>query len=279
MLPYLQNRYDLNNPDVVSAIDETPLWSAPFGLKLLSIVRLAPTCQALDIGCGLGFPLFDLALRLGPRATVTGLDPWEAGLDRARQKCAVYGAHNVRLVEGVAENMPFEDATFDLIVSNNGLNNAADIQRALRECHRVARPGAQLVFTMNLDTTMWEFYDVFKTVLQDNHLTELLGTLRAHIYSKRKPLTEIQTLVQESGFLIKHIHRDGFLLRYTDGTAMLNHFQIKLGFLDGWRSVVPDDQEETIFAQIEEQLNRLAEKQGELRLSVPFVTIDCEAIS
>lgn len=275
MPSYLHNTYDLDDPAIVSVLDETPLWSAPFGLRLLDTVRLASGITALDVGCGLGFPLFELAARLGPRSAVHGLDPWPGGLERARRKCEVYGVRNVSIVEGVAEKMPFEDATFDLIVSNNGLNNVSDIRQSLRECRRVAKPGAQLVFTMNLDTTMHEFYSIFAEVLQNNALPDALDALRAHIYTKRKPLEEIQTFVQEAGFTITRVQRDEFSLRYLDGTTMLNHFWIQLAFLDGWRSAVPAEHEQDIFEQVEAELNRVAATQGEVRLSVPFVTVDC----
>ena len=51
---------------LTAAYDELPLWSAPFGLKLLEVVALRPGIVALDIGCGTGFPVLELAQRLGP---------------------------------------------------------------------------------------------------------------------------------------------------------------------------------------------------------------------
>lgn len=61
---------DLNAATVVDAYDELPLWSALFGALLLRHVPLRPARVALDIGCGTGFPLLELALRLGPTAHV-----------------------------------------------------------------------------------------------------------------------------------------------------------------------------------------------------------------
>ncbi len=40
-------------------------WSAPFGLRLLDVVPLDPAATVLDVGCGTGFPLLELAHRLG----------------------------------------------------------------------------------------------------------------------------------------------------------------------------------------------------------------------
>ena len=73
---------------------------------------------------------------------------------------------NVELIEGAAEHMPFENNFFDLLVSNNGLNNVQDLPKTLSECSRVSRPGAQFVFTFNTNKTFTEFYDVFREVLR-----------------------------------------------------------------------------------------------------------------
>ena len=47
---------------------------------------------------------------------------------------------NVEVLNCTAESMPFENGSFNLIVSNNGLNNVQDLEQAIRECSRVAAP-------------------------------------------------------------------------------------------------------------------------------------------
>src|SRR5262245_61276268 len=113
---------DLGDPAVVSAFDELPLWSAPFGLQLLETVRLAPAMTVLDVGFGTGFPILELARRLGPSARLYGVDPWAPALARAQAKARTYGLGNVVLLRAVAEHLPLRDARVDLVVSNNGLN-------------------------------------------------------------------------------------------------------------------------------------------------------------
>src|SRR5262245_58156245 len=153
---------DLGDPAVVSAFDELPLWSAPFGLRLLETVRLAPGLTVLDVRFGTGFPLLELARRLGPSARLYGVDPWAPGVARARAKARTYALRNVVLLRAVAERLPLGDARVDLVVSNNGLNNVEDPARALAECRRVSKAGAQLVLTQNLPDTMRAFYDEYE---------------------------------------------------------------------------------------------------------------------
>lgn len=264
---------DLNHPDLVSVLDELPLWSAPFGLKLLSMVRLRRGIAALDIGCGTGFPLLELAGRLGSTCRVTGLDPWEAAITRIRMKIRPTGIANVAVVPGIAENMPFADACFDLIVSNNGVNNVTDPEAVMGECARVARPGAQLVITMNLPDTMKEFYETLADVLRSSGLEHALPALQAHIHAKRKPAEWTAGLVQRAGFRIERTEEETFSMRYADGTAMLNHFFIRLAFLEPWKAVVPAESAHGVFLALERELNRGADAAGELRLTVPFLCL------
>jgi hypothetical protein len=67
---YLSHTVDPDDPEFVSIIDELPLWSAPFGLKLLDIINLKHSMKVLDIGCGLGFPLIEIAQRLGETSEI-----------------------------------------------------------------------------------------------------------------------------------------------------------------------------------------------------------------
>jgi arsenite methyltransferase len=112
--------YDLTDAILVSVIDDLSLWSAPFGLKLLDAIHYKKGIYALDIGFGTGFPLLELAMRLGNTSSIYGLDPWKSGTERTKLRIKVSGLTNVRLFEGVAEHMPFENDFFDLITSNNG---------------------------------------------------------------------------------------------------------------------------------------------------------------
>ncbi len=272
---YLERDWDRANPNWVSAIDELSLWSAPFGLALLDAVAYRPNLKVLDVGSGLGFPALELAQRLGSGSQVHALDPWEAASLRLVFKARQMGLRNVTVVTNTAEAMPFADASFDLITSNNGLNNVQDIEAAWRQCHRVARPGAQMVVTENLPETMKEFYDCLCQVCLDLGLTGAPERIAEQIRSKRKPLDWTLGMIQRTGFEVVECRTHEFLLRYVDGTAMLNHFLIQIGFLDGWKTIVPEPDRGRVFAMVEDRLNRIARREGQLRLTIPFACIDC----
>jgi arsenite methyltransferase len=274
MKVYLNHSFSTDDFDLVSIIDELPLWSAPFGLDLLDTVKLRPNTNALDIGSGLGFPMIELALRLGKSGKVFGIDPWERAVERTRLKIKVLNLKNAEVINGVAEKLPFDNNFFDLLVSNNGINNVEDMKLSLSECARVSKPGAQFVVTFNLEDTMMEFYEVFVETMIENNLLNEVKEMKAQIYSKRKPLVEIEALLDESGFKIKDIQHKNFRMKFLDGIAMFNHYLIKYWFLPGWKQVVKEEDQERIFDQVEKKLNKIAGEQGCFSLTTPYVTID-----
>jgi len=275
MKEYLFHTFDRNNPNLVSIIDELPLWSAPFGLELLQVVRLKRGITVLDIGSGLGFPMIELAMRLGNSSTVFGLDPWDAANERVNSKIKELNLRNVFVTKGVAEKMPFPDGYFDLLVSNNGLNNVENIRDSLAECSRVSKQGAQFVLSYNTEHTMMEFYRIFETVLRENGLQAELRNMRSHIHSKRKPLSEMKSLLQEAQFEIREVRQRSFTMHFLDGDTLFNHYLIKYWFLHAWKQIVKEEDLERIFDKVETRINEISEKEGSFTLTVPYKVIDC----
>ena len=258
--------------------DDLPLWSAPFGLTLLDTIRMKTHINVLDIGSGSGFPMLELAERMGKTCMVYGLDPSEEAVTMITAKKAAKGIELAKIIRGTAEAIPFPDGYFGLIVSNNGLNNVRDQAASLAECYRVADAGAQMVLTMNLPYTMIEFYDVFEETLLELGMDDNVVKMQEHINDKRKPVEYWKDLITGTGFMINTINVDGFKQRYSDGTAFLNHFLIRTAFKESWKTILSEDQVEPVFKIIEQKLNVIALNYGELVISVPFVCFDCRKI-
>ena len=269
MQDYLKFQPRLESPDEVSTYDELPLWSAMAGLLLLKHLPLGRSLTALDLGCGTGFPLLELAQRLGVNSHVYGLDPWSSALQRARQKAQAWVVPNITLVDGIAEAMPFPNSLFDLVVSNLGLNNFNDVLSVLKECNRVMKTGASLALTTNLQGHMAEFYAVFRAILEESGAPEALNRLEEHI-RQRASLPGVLSLLENAGFQVAKVQREPMTMRFSDGSALLRHYFIKLGFLDGWKGVLSADEQARTFARLEEQLNLLASEAEGLQLSIPM---------
>jgi len=279
MHKWLKSKYDLNDPELISVIDDLPLWSAPFGLKLLDMVKFESNMNVLDIGSGAGFPVIDLSQRLGNTCRVYAVEPWQAAAERICHKINKWGIRNLEIVKSPAESLSFPENYFNLITSNNGINNVEKDHIVMEEINRVSAPGAQLVFTMNLPQTMIEFYDIFKDILNDYGKKQEIKKLEEHIFAKRKPLSYVENLLKANNFEIKRIYEDEFYMRYADGTAMLNHFIIKLSFLESWTAILKPQDINPIFALLEKNLNDIALEKGELKLTVPWICFDCKKVT
>ena len=272
MKNYLHSSFNFGS--LTDFYDELPLWSAPFGLKLLEHVEYKKNLTALDIGFGNGFPLTELAMRLGDSSVVYGIDPWKAAIDRANRKTAFYGITNVKIIEGVAESIPLDNNSVDLITSNNGINNVTDRDQVLSECSRIARKGGQFIQTMNLNMSMFEFYRQLERILNEMHLWHEIDLMHKHIASKRPPLNEMVSMIEKHGFVIRDLKHDQFDYRFADGTAMLSHYFIRLAFMDSWIGLLPQDKTEQVFDAVETRLNEQSRILGGIKLSIPFVMIN-----
>jgi arsenite methyltransferase len=259
-----------NDIELAANYDELPLWSAPFGLKLLEAVDYSKPVEALDIGCGSGFPLLELAQRFGDQSHFTGLDPWTEGLERIQSKIGFYQIGNVDLILASAEKIPVENENFTLITSNNGLNNVSSLKDALKECHRVSKKSATMIFTANLPGTMSTFYEAFKNLLQDTGFGNLKVDVDKHIDGKRKSPEEMSRLTEEAGFNMISADLFSFQLKFSDGTAFLNHHLIRLHFLYSWLSLIPEDSRTNVQDLLEKRLNQIASKSNGLHLEIPF---------
>ncbi len=111
--------------------------------KLIRHARVRPGDRVLDVACGTGVVAMSAAF-VG--ATAVGLDLTPELLSRARDHSKLAG-HNVDWHEGDAEALPFEDQTFDVVVSQFGHIFAPRAPVVTREMLRVLRPGGTLAFS------------------------------------------------------------------------------------------------------------------------------------
>jgi len=270
-MKYLEE-IDDKTPEFGDFYDELPLWSAPFGMMLLEHVGLRPGMTILDVGAGTGFLTIELAQRCGSDAKVIAVDPWEPAMKRLIRKLDHLGIQNVRTIVQEVATIDLPDASVDLIVSNLGINNFDHPEVALRSCFRVAKPGASLFLTTNLVGHMGEFYDSYRSVLLELGFSDRLASLDAHI-NHRATVDSVRALLEREGFKFIEAVTRSFRERFVDGSSLLRHHFIRLGFVPAWKSVVPEGAVETTFAALEHRLNTIAAERGELSLTIPAACI------
>jgi ubiquinone/menaquinone biosynthesis C-methylase UbiE len=109
--------------------------------RLIDQARIRPDDRVLDVGCGTGNLTLLVAKRY-PTASVVGLDPDPAALERARKKAAK-GKLTAAFDQGFAEELPYPDKSVDVVLCSLALHHVTEEHRitSLREIARVLRPG------------------------------------------------------------------------------------------------------------------------------------------
>jgi arsenite methyltransferase len=151
----------------------------------------APGDRVLDVGCGPGFYLAELAEQVGPTGSVTGVDASPQTLELARRR--TQGRGNVTLHQADATALPVGDAGFDAALSVQVLEYVADPDAALVELRRVLRPGGRLVvWDMDWATVSLHSSDAARTA-------RVLRAFDRHVAHPSLPQT-LTTRLRSAGF-------------------------------------------------------------------------------
>jgi len=99
----------------------------------------------LDIGCGGGFDVIFAAIMVGPKGEVTGIDVTPEMLERSKKNLQETSFENVTLRQVTAEELPFPDNNFDIIISNGVFNLIPEKAKAFSEIFRVLKLDGRLM--------------------------------------------------------------------------------------------------------------------------------------
>jgi arsenite methyltransferase len=110
----------------------------------LSAGRLPAGATVLDVGCGAGFDTLLAARQVGPAGSVIAVDMTEAMLAKTRAGADALGLHNVEARLGFAEELPAEDASVDIVISNGVINLTPDKMAVMRDIARALKPGGRI---------------------------------------------------------------------------------------------------------------------------------------
>jgi arsenite methyltransferase len=110
----------------------------------LDLATLESGDEVLDLGSGSGTDVFCAAVLVGESGRVVGVDITDEQIEKASELRHQAGFANVELVEAHIEALPFEDASFDAVLSNGVINLSPVKGRVFAEAARVLRPGGRL---------------------------------------------------------------------------------------------------------------------------------------
>ncbi|MEO6907576.1 MAG: methyltransferase domain-containing protein, partial [Abditibacteriaceae bacterium] len=128
--------------------DEVPegLVCSSFGCgNPVAMSEVQPGQTVLDLGCGAGVDILLAGQKVGPTGHVIGIDMTQAMIDAAQENIKKAGASNVEAKLGYVEDLPIEDNSIDLVISNCVLNMSPDKDKVFAEIYRVLKPGGRMV--------------------------------------------------------------------------------------------------------------------------------------
>jgi len=220
--------YDKNVRPVIYSRRDMAAWQNIFA------GAIGERCQKiLDVGTGPGI-VANLLADLGHE--VTGIDTSVEMLNRARENTQALNRH-LKFIQADVEDLPFEDSSFDAVVSRYVMWTIPNPTAALEEWHRVLKPGGRLVIVdgkwdQGRDRTLvgrlWKCLSLALVILTEHRVPcykDLEKGLKNNLWSShaRRPRADVEML-ESLGF--RHIHIDEDL----DKRLMLTLDYLKYGY-------------------------------------------------
>lgn len=111
-----------------------------------SLGAIGPGTSVLDIGSGAGFDLFVASRLVGESGKVCGIDLTEEMVELALQGIAEAGLANLEAIYVSSEKIPYDDNTFDTVISNGVINLSPCKEELFKDIFRVMKEGGSLQF-------------------------------------------------------------------------------------------------------------------------------------
>ncbi len=143
-------KYD---PQILNALPEEVLMSYCGVGNPFSLGPIDSGESVLDVGCGAGVDTLVAAAKTGPGGRAVGIDLVPEMLQRARENLRRTTLENVSFEEASAEELPFANQSFDVVISNGVFNLVPYKLKALKEVWRVLKPNGRLMMADQILTT------------------------------------------------------------------------------------------------------------------------------
>jgi SAM-dependent methyltransferase len=138
---------------------------APISAALIRISDIGAAHRVLDIAGGAGEPSFEIARRVGAAGRVVYTDAVAEMVEVAARLAAPMAIDNIEFKRCAADSLPFDEASFDAVVSRLGAMFFDDVMRSLGEMLRVLKPAGRIALAVWSDRALNPFFSVITDVM------------------------------------------------------------------------------------------------------------------
>lgn len=234
--------------------------------RVVNAAGIRPGQRVLDVACGTGALAREAALRTGNGGFVAGIDPDPGMLCVAAQHAPL-----IEWSQGLAESLPYDDNSFDALISQFGLMFFQNKSQAIREMLRVLAPGGRMVVAVWESLENSQAYPLEVELLERFAGQQAADALRAPFVLGDK--TQLQTLFSDSGAESIEINTHRGRARFPTIQTMVE------ADLRGWLPIMgvhlDETMIETILKEAEQILARYQTAQGTIEFDSPAHIVTC----
>lgn len=176
--------------------------------RLSALLAASPDAAVIDLGCGAGHASFTAAQVV---KEVVAYDLSSQMLEVVAQAAKQKGLTNIRTQQGVAEALPFADASADIVISRYSAHHWHDVGQALREIRRVLKPGGQVIM-MDVVSPGHPLLDVYLQTVEK---------LRDPSHVRDYAPGEWLSMFTEAGFIVRNVASDRLKLEFSSWIARM----------------------------------------------------------
>jgi SAM-dependent methyltransferase len=248
----------LRDERIARVIDRevAPLWHDRFARMIWRHLGGESPNLVLDVHCGSGRTTAEILERF-PGARVMAIEPDAPQRELAKARTSEWKDRVYLKAGNLVDVAALPAASYDLVIANLVLGEIADTTAVLRELARVTKPGGQVLATLPLHGTWTEAEDLYREVLRDAQLRDVVRRLR-RLAQLRPTGHELARALGEVGIRPDHfvIEQERFELLFSSGREFLFSPVVELGPLRMWKSIIGDSgKPQELFWRLKESID------------------------